>query len=172
MSTEGKSYQDLSADAQATALKSFIAFYVDQYKRESLEILGSEVDNGLISSINEILDQNSFMGRGELVAESLRLSKPYYEEILAKLPAILLMMVSRSRTGKQLGKVRKKNCRRKTDSKAEDGMGDGTISLHPKASDLAILATVRIGNISRASGFGLCRALEPVCVLRCSRLSS
>ena len=88
VSTEGKSYQDLSADAQATALKSFIAFYVDQYKRESLEILGSEVDNGLISSINEILDQNSFMGRGELVAESLRLSKPYYEEILAKLPAI------------------------------------------------------------------------------------
>ncbi len=88
MSTEGKSYQDLSADAQATALKSFIAFYVDQYKRESLEILGSEVDNGLISSINEILDQNSFMGRGELAAESLRLSKPYYEEILAKLPAI------------------------------------------------------------------------------------
>lgn len=88
MSTEGKSYQDLSADAQATALKSFIAFYVDQYKRESLEILGSEVDSGLISSINEILDQNSFMGRGELVAESLRLSKPYYEEILAKLPAI------------------------------------------------------------------------------------
>ena len=40
------------------------------------------------SSINEILDQNSFMGRGKLAAESLRLSKPYYEEILAKLSAI------------------------------------------------------------------------------------
>lgn len=88
VSTEGKSYQELSADAQVTALKSFIAFYVDQYKRESLEILGAKVDNGLISSINEILDQNSFMGRAELAAESFRLSKPYYEEILTKLPAI------------------------------------------------------------------------------------
>lgn len=91
MSTEGKSYAELGLDAQATALKSFIAFYVDQYKHESLEILGSKIDNGLLSSINEILNQNNFMGRNELAAESLRLSKPYYEEILTKLTDIKFM---------------------------------------------------------------------------------
>lgn len=60
-----------------------------EYRRKELSgFKRGRPSNGLISSINEILDQNSFMGRGELVAESLRLSKPYYEEILAKLPAI------------------------------------------------------------------------------------
>lgn len=88
VSTNGKSYAELGPDAQLTALKSFIAFYVRQYKKGSLEILSAKVSNEVISSINEILNQNQFMGHAELVAESLRLSKPYYEQILTKLTNI------------------------------------------------------------------------------------
>ncbi|MGM9891162.1 DUF3368 domain-containing protein [Limosilactobacillus sp.] len=85
MSSEGKSYTDLSAAAKETALKSFVSFYVSQYQRGSLEILSSKVSNEVMSSINEILNQNKFMGHAELVANSLRLSKPSYEQILSKL---------------------------------------------------------------------------------------
>lgn len=91
MSTEGKSYSELDETAQETALKSFIAFYVNQYKRGSLEILSSKVSNEVLSSINEILNQNNFMGPSELAAESLRLSKPYYEQILNKLSDLKFM---------------------------------------------------------------------------------
>lgn len=88
MSTEGKSFSELNEEAQAMALKSFVSFYVSQYKKGSLEILSSKVSNETISSINEILNQNNFMGPSELATESLRLSKPYYEEILTKLPKL------------------------------------------------------------------------------------
>lgn len=85
MSTDGKNYQELDDEARTTALKSFIGFYIRQYKRESLEILSSKVSNQILSSINETLDQNRFLGHKELVAVSYRLSKPYYEQILTKL---------------------------------------------------------------------------------------
>ena len=68
MSTNGKSYAELGPDAQLTALKSFIAFYVRQYKKGSLEILSAKVSNEVISSINEILNQNQFMGHAEFGA--------------------------------------------------------------------------------------------------------
>lgn len=86
--SEGKSFSELNEEAQETALKSFISFYVNQYKKGSLEILSSKVSNEVLSSINEILNQNNFMGPAELAAESLRLSKPYYEEILTKLTSL------------------------------------------------------------------------------------
>lgn len=85
VSTDGKIYTDLSATAQKAALESFISFYVSQYQKGSLEILSSKVSNEVISSINEILNQNKFMGHNELVATSLRLSKPSYQQILSKL---------------------------------------------------------------------------------------
>lgn len=83
-----QSFNDLTGEAKETALKSFIGFYVDQYEKGSLEILSSKVSNEVMSSINEILNQNNFMGHSELVNESLRLCKPYYEGILEKLTAV------------------------------------------------------------------------------------
>lgn len=84
-SNVSQTYSELSGDAKENALRSFIGFYVSQYKAGSLEILSSKVSNEVMSSINEILNQNSFMGHDELVNESLRLCKPYYEAILNKL---------------------------------------------------------------------------------------
>lgn len=85
VSTDKKSYAELSAPAQETALKSFVSFYVSQYQKGSLEILGAKVSNEVMSSINEILNLNKFMGHDELVTNSLHLLKPSYEQILSKL---------------------------------------------------------------------------------------
>ena len=82
-------YAELSTTAKETALKSFINYYVDQYCKESLEILGAKVDNGPMGTINEVLRLNAFMDHGELVAESYRLSKSAYEEILDQLTDVL-----------------------------------------------------------------------------------
>ncbi len=80
MATTGLSYSELSEDAKEVALNSFINFYVDQYRRGSLEILSSQVSNELID--------NAFMGHQELVNVSTRLSKPAYQKILAALPNV------------------------------------------------------------------------------------
>lgn len=85
MSTKGLHYSDLSSEAQETALRSFIKFYVHQYMNDSLEILGAHVSNGIMATINQILRENSFMGPAELTALSYRLSKPAYVEILTQL---------------------------------------------------------------------------------------
>ena len=77
MATTGLSYSELSEDAKEVALNSFINFYVDQYRRGSLEILSSQ-----------ILRDNAFMGHQELVNVSTRLSKPAYQKILAALPNV------------------------------------------------------------------------------------
>ena len=78
-------YNELSTEAKETALNSFVNFYVSQYNKESLEILGSHVENGLIATINQILRDNQFMGHSKLVEISIRLSKPVYQEILSQL---------------------------------------------------------------------------------------
>ncbi|MCH3921295.1 DUF3368 domain-containing protein [Limosilactobacillus sp.] len=88
MSEKGLHYADLNADAKETALKSFIDYYIDQYEKDSLEILGSKVDNGIMGTINSILNLNSFMGHGDLAAESYRLSKSLYEKILNQLTTV------------------------------------------------------------------------------------
>ncbi|WP_373841595.1 DUF3368 domain-containing protein [Limosilactobacillus sp.] len=89
MSEQGVHYTDLDADAKETALKSFISYYINQYQQNNLEILGSKVDNGVMSTINEILNLNKFMGHTELIAESYRLSKPCYEKLLNELTDVL-----------------------------------------------------------------------------------
>lgn len=89
VSEQGLHYGELSADAKETALKSFINYYVDQYRNENLEILGSKVSNGVMGTINEVLHLNGFMGHNELAAESYRLSKPAYEKILGQLDNVL-----------------------------------------------------------------------------------
>lgn len=88
MTAKGLSYNELSADAKETALNSFINFYVDQYKKGSLEILSAHASNEVMSTINETLQENSFMAHRELVNVSYRLSKPAYQEILAQLTNI------------------------------------------------------------------------------------
>ena len=88
MATTGLSYSELSGDAKEVALNSFINFYVDQYRRGSLEILSSQVSNELMATINQILRDNAFMGHQELVNVSTRLSKPAYQKILAALPNV------------------------------------------------------------------------------------
>ena len=85
MATTGLSYSELSEDAKEVALYSFINFYVDQYRRGSLEILSSQVSNELMATINQILRDNDFMGHQELVNVSTRLSKPAYQKILTAL---------------------------------------------------------------------------------------
>lgn len=85
MATTGLSYSELSEDAKEVALNSFINFYVDQYRRGSLEILSSQVSNELMATINQILRDNDFMGHQELVNVSTRLSKPAYQKILTAL---------------------------------------------------------------------------------------
>lgn len=85
VSEEGLHYSDLSAPAQEHALKSFINYYVKQYRQGSLEILGAKVSNGVMGTINEILNLNKFMDYSELVAESYRLSKSAYVEIMKQL---------------------------------------------------------------------------------------
>ena len=72
MATTGLSYSELSEDAKEVALNSFINFYVDQYRRGSLEILSSQVSNELMATINQILRDNAFMGHQELVNVSTR----------------------------------------------------------------------------------------------------
>lgn len=86
LAEEGLSYSKLNSDAaKEAALQSFISFYVDQYRRNNLEILGAEVSNQVMSTINTILHDNLYMAHEELVATSERLSKPAYEEILNEL---------------------------------------------------------------------------------------
>ncbi|MBC8743343.1 DUF3368 domain-containing protein [Lactobacillus sp. Marseille-P7033] len=85
MTTSGLSYSELSEDAKQNALNSFIDFYVSQYSKGSLEILGSRVSNELIATINQVLRDNQFMDHHELTEVSTRLSKPTYQEILADL---------------------------------------------------------------------------------------
>ena len=85
MATTGLSYSELSEDAKEVALNSFINFYVDQYRKGSLEILSSQVSNELMATINQILRDNDFMGHQELVNVSTRLSKPAYQKILTAL---------------------------------------------------------------------------------------
>ncbi|MCX2186260.1 MULTISPECIES: DUF3368 domain-containing protein [Limosilactobacillus] len=89
MSEERLHYSDLSAPAQEHALKSFINYYVKQYRQGSLEILGAKVSNGVMGTINEILNLNKFMDHSELVAESYRLSKSTYVEIMKQLTNVL-----------------------------------------------------------------------------------
>lgn len=89
MSEEGLHYADLSAEAKETALKSFINYYIKQYRRESLEILGAKVSNGIMGTINEVLNLNKFMDHSALVAESYRLSKGAYVKILEQLTNVL-----------------------------------------------------------------------------------
>lgn len=88
MTTTGLSYGELKVDAKETALNSFINFYVDQYEKGSLEILSSHVSNEVMSTINEVLRENNFMGHRELVDVSYRLSKPAYQEILTQLVGV------------------------------------------------------------------------------------
>ncbi|WP_076459560.1 hypothetical protein [Limosilactobacillus caccae] len=78
-------YVELTGEAKETALRSFINFYVHQFANNSLEILGSHASNGVMATINEILQQYNFMGHRELVELSYKLSKPAYEEILEEL---------------------------------------------------------------------------------------
>lgn len=83
---EEVSYSKLNSnDAKKNALQAFISFYVDQYRRNNLEILGAKVSNKVMSTINAILHDNLYMAHDELVATSERLSKPAYEEILNEL---------------------------------------------------------------------------------------
>lgn len=89
MSEERLHYSGLSAPAQEHALKSFINYYVKQYRQGSLEILGAKVSNGVMGTINEILNLNKFMDHSELVAESYRLSKSAYVEIMKQLTNVL-----------------------------------------------------------------------------------
>lgn len=89
VSEERLHYSGLSAPAQEHALKSFINYYVKQYRQGSLEILGAKVSNGVMGTINEILNLNKFMGHSELVAESYRLSKSAYVEIMKQLTNVL-----------------------------------------------------------------------------------
>ena len=81
MATTGLSYSELSTDAKEVALNSFINFYVDQYRKGSLEILSSQVSNELMATINQILRDNDFMGLQELVNVRPRLIKPAYQKI-------------------------------------------------------------------------------------------
>ena len=85
MSEEGLHYSDLSAEAKEHALMSFINYYIKQYRRDSLEILGAKVSNGAMGTINEILN----MDHSSLVAESYRLSKSAYVEIMKQLTDVL-----------------------------------------------------------------------------------
>ena len=104
MATTGLSYSELSEDAKEVALNSFINFYVDQYRRGSLEILSSQVSNELMATINQILRDNDFMGHQELVNVSTRLSKPAYQKILMELNyldlTILIKKSGKNRSGK------------------------------------------------------------------------
>lgn len=85
MSEEGLRYSDLSATAQEHALKSFINYYVKQYRQGNLEIMGAKVSNEVMGTINETLNLNKFMDHSALVAESYRLSKSAYVEIMKQL---------------------------------------------------------------------------------------
>ena len=89
VSEEGLHYSDLSAEAQEHALKSFINYYIKQYRQGSLEIMGAKVSNGVMATINETLNLNKFMDHSELVAESYRLSKSAYVEIMKQLTDVL-----------------------------------------------------------------------------------
>lgn len=70
-------------------MKSFINYYIKQYRRDSLEILSAKVSNGAMGTINEILNLNKFMDHSALVAESYRLSKNSYVEIMEQLTDVL-----------------------------------------------------------------------------------
>lgn len=86
LAEEGLSYSKLNSDAaKEAALKAFISFYVDQYRHNNLEILGAEVSNEVMSTINDVLHNNLYMAHDELVATSEWLSKSAYEEILDEL---------------------------------------------------------------------------------------
>lgn len=70
-------------------MKSFINYYIKQYRRDSLEILSAKVSNGAMGTINEILNLNKFMDHSALVAESYHLSKNSYVEIMEQLNDVL-----------------------------------------------------------------------------------
>lgn len=86
MAEVGLRYDEL--DNQATkeaALKTFIAFYIHQYRLKSLEIMGAKASNEVMGTINHVLKENSYHGTEELAEISERLCKPAYEEVLSEL---------------------------------------------------------------------------------------
>lgn len=86
MSEKGLNYAQLKNDeARENALQNFIAFYIDQYRHNSLEIISAKASNQVMSTINEILHQNLYRPHDELLETSERLSKAAYEEILNEL---------------------------------------------------------------------------------------
>lgn len=88
VSEQGLHFNDLSAEAKETAIKSFVSYYVEQYRQNNLEILGAKVSNQIMGTINEVLHLNKFMDRSDLEKESYRLSKPSYEELLEQLTTV------------------------------------------------------------------------------------
>lgn len=86
MSELGLRYDELDNQAaKEAALKTFIAFYIHQYRLQSLEVMGAKASNEVMGTINHVLKENAYRGDKELVELSERLCKGAYEEILSEL---------------------------------------------------------------------------------------
>lgn len=86
MAEVGLRYDELDNDAaKEAALKSFITFYIHQYRQNSLEIIGAKASNEVMGTINYVLNENSYRGNAELAEISERLCKGAYQEILSEI---------------------------------------------------------------------------------------
>jgi hypothetical protein len=86
LSELGLRYDELDNQAaKEAALKTFITFYIHQYRLQSLEVMGAKASNEVMGTINHVLKENAYRGDKKLVELSERLCKGAYEEILSEL---------------------------------------------------------------------------------------
>lgn len=88
MSENAFGFNDLTNEAQDTALASFAKHYVRQYKQDNLEIIDALAnDDEAVAMINQFLEENQYLTIDKLAELSLAMVKPSYVTILSDLNA-------------------------------------------------------------------------------------
>ena len=77
-------FQDLTPAAQTVAEREFMAFYIQHFKRDDLEVLTELASDSQQAMINRVLRTNGFMTVEQLVTVSLPLTKDFFAALLAK----------------------------------------------------------------------------------------
>lgn len=78
-------YASLSDEAKEHARKTFIAFYVAQFKEDNLEVVSSLADDRDLAMINHLIGENNFQTVEQLVPLCEQMVKGSFDSVLGKL---------------------------------------------------------------------------------------
>lgn len=83
-------YADLSEQAQQAAIANFIPAYIDQFRRDNLEVLDEDYASGDIPMINHVLYSGARFDKAELVTYLTERVLPHFDHLLSVLPQTYL----------------------------------------------------------------------------------